>query len=88
MTSDERTPAEERTVILHTQRDEEFYEEDGRCKPMMFSWISTCAWCGAPVKRHSLQALELCDRAYEQELARRRAGPPTIGAVATVRRKA
>jgi hypothetical protein len=74
--NDESTPSEQRTVVFHTGV---LYETEP--DPNRHPWdmersaiLPLCPWCGRPVRRHSLASLEACDRAYEQELARRRVG--------------
>ena len=37
-----------------------------------------CSWCGAPVRRHSPEALTRCEAALTAEKNRRRAGPRTV----------
>ncbi len=60
----ETEPAEERRV--------EVTWEPARVGP------TKCSWCGAPVRRHSPEALARCEAAFTAETNRRLAGPRTV----------
>ena len=37
--------------------------------------VERCGWCPVPIRRHSPEALALCDAAARAAIERRRAGP-------------
>ncbi len=44
--------------------------------------VERCGWCPVPIRRHSPEALALCDAAPRAAIERRRAGPLRVRDVA------
>lgn len=80
--SDERTPAEERVVVLATGPVGEFETVGTYVKHSIYRRDLRCSWCGSPTRGHSAEQLALCDARYDAEIARRRAGAVRVSDVA------
>lgn len=81
---DERTSAEERTVVLEGGLVEtsEGYRDIWGQEEEIVRLRPSCSWCRKPARSHTAEQRARCDAAYEAELARRRAGPVRVADVA------